>query len=50
MVVDPAHHPAAPVGGHSHLHRQLGHRLGALSLSLIHDRAAQYSWFIGVLP
>ena len=49
MVAHPAHRRAAVAGRDFDFHRQLRHRLGALSVSLIHVRAAQYPWPLGVL-
>jgi len=38
MVAGPADHPVAAIGGISHLYRQFRHRLGTLSVFLIHGR------------
>jgi hypothetical protein len=48
MVTRPAHGRAA-AGRHFDFHRQLRHCLGALTISLIHARAAQCPRHFGVL-
>lgn len=50
MVAHPAGRRAAAAGGHPHLHSQFRHRLGALSVPVIHGRAAQHPRRLGVLP
>ena len=49
MVAHPAGRRAVAAGGYFDLHSQFRHRLGALPVSLMHVRAAQYSWRLGVL-
>ena len=50
MVAHPAHHRAVAAGRDSDFHRQLRHRLGALSVPVIYGRAAQYPRHFCVLP
>jgi len=49
MVAHPAHHRVAAAGCDPDLHRQLRHRLDAVSVSLSDARAAQYPRRLGVL-
>ena len=48
-MAHPAHHRAAAAGRDSDFHRQLRHRLGAVSVPLNDARAAQYPRRLGVL-
>jgi hypothetical protein len=49
MVARSVNCRASVIGGRFNLYRQFRHRLGAVSVFMIHARAAQHSGHLGIL-